>query len=430
MAWSRSSLRPWKAVSLFSIALGGAFSGACSVDTEGLFGDATGGVGGTGQGGATNDTSSMTTASMTTDVTTTGSMSTVTSTAAGAMCGNDALDPGEECDGAALGGATCADLGFTNPAGTKCTASCTLDYGDCLNVCGNGQIEPNEDCDDGNTSELLDGCSKTCKALGTSCAAAVPVALSLGTTKIAGTTALADDTFQSQNAMGCMDTTGGDLVLAISPTEAGFVTAWLPRASTSFDSVLYVRNTCDDAASQALCNDNYLQGGSNNDDGGELVSVYVPAGHTIYLFVDGYAGESGTFELSLDLSKGDNCADPVPLTVEGSSDIVLLGSTAGFANDASTTTTPCFGAGAGPDVVYQVTTASSDTYNFATSASFNSVTYARSSCGDSATQLVCDSPGLSNDSDVDVDATTNVPTYVWVDGTSGASGTYRLTISH
>ncbi|HTJ82818.1 MAG TPA: DUF4215 domain-containing protein, partial [Polyangiaceae bacterium] len=246
----------------------------CSVDTEGLFGDATGSGGG-GQGGNTSTTGSMTTDSTTTDSTTTGSMTTgsmttgsmttgsmttgsMTSTAAGAMCGDGTLDPGEECDGSDLGGANCTDLGFTNPSGAKCTATCTLDYGDCASVCGNGNVEPDEECDDGNTSSAYDGCSGTCHLLGTSCADAIPIALQLGTMTLSGSTTLVDDAFQPQQTMGCGDSSGGDLVFAISPATSGFVTAWLPRAATTFDSVAYIRQSCDDPTSQVLCNDNYV----------------------------------------------------------------------------------------------------------------------------------------------------------------------------
>jgi cysteine-rich repeat protein len=353
----------------------------------------------------------------------------MTSTAAGAMCGDGTLDPGEDCDGSDLGGANCTDLGFTNPSGAKCTATCTLDYGDCASVCGNGNVEPDEECDDGNTSGAYDGCSSTCHLLGTSCADAIPIALALGTMTLSGSTALVDDNFQPAQTMGCGDSSGGDLVFAISPATSGFVTAWLPRAATTFDSVAYIRQSCDDPTSQVLCNDNYVEGGSNNDDGGELVSVYVPQGQTIYLVIDGFQGQSGDFSLSLDLSKGDACSDPVPLTIEGSSDIVVLGNTQGFANDAAASAA-CGNAGAGPDAVYQVTTPVAGTYSFVATAGFNTVTYARSTCGDSGSQIACDAPLGTNDSNVDVTTQNNGAPFVWVDGTSGSAGNYRLTISH
>ncbi len=414
----------------------------CSIDTEGLFGDSTGsdGSGGAGttttassQGGAstatsTTDATSTTSTSTTTTTstsTTSTTTSTVTSTAAGAMCGDGTLNGMEDCDGADLGGADCTDLGFNNPQGMKCSDQCTLDSSGCKAVCGNGTIEPNEECDDGNTSDALDGCNATCHALGTTCMNAIPVNLALGTVTRSGTTDLSADHFQPGNQFGCDGATGNDLVFAITPGETGFLTAWLPKQNTSFDSVLYLRATCATPASQISCNDNFGMG----DNGGDVVSALVLAGQTVFLFVDGFQGDSGDFQLSLDLSKGDNCSDPVPVTVEGQGDITLLGSTTGFANDAASNAF-CTNAGGGGDVVYAVTTTNPATYTFATqTTTFNSVTYARSTCSDVGTQIACSSP-VGNDSSVDVTAQSNDLTFVWVDGTSNNVGAYRHVISH
>lgn len=63
----------------------------------------------------------------------------------GPSCGNGALDAGEDCDGTALGTATCASEGFT--AGTLgCNADCTFDTSACTE-CGNGTLEDGESCD-------------------------------------------------------------------------------------------------------------------------------------------------------------------------------------------------------------------------------------------------------------------------------------------
>ena len=73
-------------------------------------------------------------------------------------CGNAALDPGEQCDGAALGGQTCKGLGYY--AGTlKCAATCAFDLAGC-HRCGDGVINGKEVCD----GKALGG--KTCKNSG------------------------------------------------------------------------------------------------------------------------------------------------------------------------------------------------------------------------------------------------------------------------
>jgi DNA-binding beta-propeller fold protein YncE len=66
----------------------------------------------------------------------------------GGACGNGVRDPGEECDGSDLGGATCGDGGCTG--GTpSCSSACTLDFSSCSGcpICGNGLKEGGEECD-------------------------------------------------------------------------------------------------------------------------------------------------------------------------------------------------------------------------------------------------------------------------------------------
>ena len=65
-------------------------------------------------------------------------------------CGDGAINvAGEQCDGADLGGESCASLGFV--AGTLgCTGGCALDTSACMTtLCGNGTIDAPEQCDGG-----------------------------------------------------------------------------------------------------------------------------------------------------------------------------------------------------------------------------------------------------------------------------------------
>lgn len=76
-------------------------------------------------------------------------------------CGNGALDPGEDCDGVNLGGASCAGLGLGG--GTLgCTSSCAFDTSSCdvVPTCGNSFIDIGEECD----GAELGG--QTCEGLG------------------------------------------------------------------------------------------------------------------------------------------------------------------------------------------------------------------------------------------------------------------------
>ena len=92
------------------------------------------------------------------------------------LCGNGAVDFGEECDGDDFDGEDCTTLGM-NGGSLGCTSACTFDVSACLG-CGNGQIEVGEVCDgsdlDGQTCEdegLISGtlaCAADCTGYDTS----------------------------------------------------------------------------------------------------------------------------------------------------------------------------------------------------------------------------------------------------------------------
>jgi hypothetical protein len=80
------------------------------------------------------------------------------------LCGNGAIDPGEDCDGDELGSATCQSLGQGFTGGALSCADCEFDTSQCTSdvpdPCGNGQLDDDEDCD----GDLLGG--STCESLG------------------------------------------------------------------------------------------------------------------------------------------------------------------------------------------------------------------------------------------------------------------------
>jgi len=78
-------------------------------------------------------------------------------------CGDGFVDPGEDCDGSQLNGATCTSLGFYKADGVlACNAQCRLDTTDCDTArCGDNLIQPErEDC------ESTDLGGKSCVSLG------------------------------------------------------------------------------------------------------------------------------------------------------------------------------------------------------------------------------------------------------------------------
>ena len=88
----------------------------------------------------------------------------------------------------------------------------------------------------------------------------------------------------------CGGANSGELVYRLDVPVA----ATLDIRSSGFDTILYVRSTCGDTATQIACNNNSTPPGG----GGSRIFRRFAAG-TYYIVVDGRGGRSGAFELSL-----------------------------------------------------------------------------------------------------------------------------------
>jgi len=232
-------------------------------------------------------------------------------------CGDGAVDAGEACDGADLGGQTCESLGFDG--GTlACSATCTLDESGCTSgpteVCGNGQDDNGNglsDCED-------PACAGEASCSGDSCSAPIPLADSMpassdttgGTETSSGTCTGPEGTPARVHAF----TAGGN------PGELGLLHIELESIT---DQGLYVRTDCADEASEVGCTDAYA-GGTN-----EVLDLPIEGGQTIYIYVDAWAipEDAGPYTLTAtwtllgdedicdDLEDNDldglpDCADP------------------------------------------------------------------------------------------------------------------------
>jgi cysteine-rich repeat protein len=79
------------------------------------------------------------------------------------VCGDAMIVGAETCDGANLGGFTCATVGFPMGGTLLCSPTCRLDSTSCASgPCGNGTVDPTEECDDANHL-ALDGCDAACR---------------------------------------------------------------------------------------------------------------------------------------------------------------------------------------------------------------------------------------------------------------------------
>ncbi len=308
--------------------------------------------------------------------------------ACAATCDGQLLEPGEPCDGANLGGHSCLDIGFGNAAGASCVG-CTVSYAGCAPFCGNNLVEPGEQCDDGNMAPG-DGCSDTCSLEGTTCANAIPIALAAGTTTLTG------DTIGGGNhAETTCASAANDRVYVVTPAVAGYLTASLTRATTAYQSVLYVSTNCNDGSpvTSVLCADSVDPIAAQPLFGGEVLSFQVQANSTYFVHVDGAkAADVGAYTLVLDLSTGIGCNDPVPLPLEPGSPMRVLGSTVGLVPSSAGT---C-GGNPGGEVVYSLTRAGGGPLTVATDAAltnYNSVLHARTTCNSQNTEVACSNNG-------------------------------------
>ena len=347
-----------------------------------------------------------------------------------AQCGNGNMEPGEQCDGPVGGLFSCTDFGFTNPTnGAPLCTNCAPDPSNCVAVCGNMDVEPTEGCDDGNT-DANDGCSASCQLEQDSCDLATPITQGFGTTQITGTTlSSAADLTTTSDDCG-VSASAKNKVYAVTVTEGGFLTAWIERAGTNFDTVLYARTTCDSDASEVLCSDSSLIEQNNFVGGGEVVSFPVADGTTIYLVVDGaFSTEEGDFALNVDLSTGQNCFDPIPLPIfAGTTQKVL-----GFTNGQTSTAAGDCGGSFTDDVVYELRRRTPTITNMEVTlppaeTSYDSLLHVRTQCGVSNSQVGCSDVNGNGGEQLNLAFVMNDTRFMWVDGDQ-ASGSYALTIT-
>ncbi len=244
----------------------------------------------------------------------------------------------------------------------------------------------------------------------------------------------------------------------------------LTAQATGFDTVLYLRSSCDDASTEEDCDDDSNPPGDRGSRFGETLEP-----GTYFLILDSYGNPGGgdyevelTFEeicpceagevrcdggtvqtcegagdacpdwvdtaacddgetcfdgACIEQSEGDTCADafviePVGQVIEG--DL-----SAGFGNDAEGS---C--GGAGPDAIYTFTL-TEPTLMTALMEGFDTVLHVRSACEDGETEFDCndDARGVDENGsllDVELGAGT---WFLFADGFNDDVGTYQLTLA-
>lgn len=208
-----------------------------------------------------------------------------------AGCGDGVIQPGEVCDGAALGGKTCADV--QGQAGTlACTSDCKLDVSKCS---GPEQCNDNEDNDkDGKTDCADPECAASCAD---PCASAV--VLTDGAT-MAGTT---NGHANTQDAScSSKQGSGPEVVYQFTATKAGVLDLTLTAPSANLG--LSARATCGVSMSEMGCADH-----AAGEDATERLKIAVTEGQLVFIVVQGYtSSDAGAFALSAE-NRAITCGD-------------------------------------------------------------------------------------------------------------------------
>ncbi len=164
----------------------------------------------------------------------------------------------------------------------------------------------------------------------------------------------------------------------------------IEASTTTHDGALYIRRNCTDAASEIVCNDDYI------DNRHSLLTATLDPG-TYYLFADGYAeGEQGAFTIRAQVAQlggapvpGDNCTSAQPLAPG-----TLRGSTMSAGADL---TGSCADSQDAPDLVYALNLSENSRVRVRpVRADMLVAMYIQSTCGDVASEVTCVAAGPRN----------------------------------
>ncbi len=327
--------------------------------------------------------------------------------------------------------------------------------------CGDGDVDPGEGCDDGNNMDG-DGCSALCEFEPTGpddvCPGEEimlsPVANDVQLGSIGGDTS----TVLPHYGATCGGSSS-DAVFVVTPDVSGQLTATL---TSDYDAVLHARTDCDDDATELACQDDGLASDA------EVVGFEVTAGVPVYLFVDGYGGETGNFTLDISVAtafcgngvaelpekcddgntaSGDGCGASCEIEPGGIADdcpgqTILLASNdplavrhIGLLGDTELMTTgisPSSCTGGGRQEVFAIVPDVDGHMTVQMVAEYDDATlYVRAECDLTATQLDCSEALEPNETlTLTVPVFANNAYYVFADGSSSTDdyGPYALDV--
>jgi|SRR5579883_2001298 len=255
----------------------------------------------------------------------------------------------------------------------------------------------------------------------------------------------AGGTFADSTAGYADDATGtcGGAGGADAVTSLTLATSWrtvtFDTAGSSYDTILYTRFTCANAASElpaagpcagAASSGSACSASPNGVPGAaRLVLCNLPPGVPLYTWLDS-TGAGGPYQLAVTLgapSTLNTCTDAGNL-LDGNNR-TFSATTVGHANNFSTSLSGCGdGGNTSPDAVFFLAVETGRTFTFTTTATFKHELYVRAG-GCNGPDLVCGASSGGGTTSAMV-APTLVPGlyFVVVDGRGGATGTFTLNV--
>jgi hypothetical protein len=186
-----------------------------------------------------------------------------------------------------------------------------------------------------------------------------------------------------------------------------------------FDAVLYVRkDECGDAEAEVACNDDV-----GHERKSRIDEVFEPG--TYYVFVDGYASESGAFHMTVALADTPTLAEVCQRARPLASGLPNLGTTGGSFDFAHAS---CGDSAKGPDNVHRLDVSQRSRVRVVLhSDEFAPVVHLRRACADEASEIGCANTGGTDDDAAFVSVLDPGSYAVFVDGAEReASGRYSL----
>jgi cysteine-rich repeat protein len=284
-------------------------------------------------------------------------------------------------------------------------------------VCGDGFAELGvEACDDGNSVED-DACTNTCTVntpIDTGCPGTAATVMPGNDVTLGGDTSTSQD-----NYVGSCGGDAPDVVFAITASASGLLNIGMIAVNDDLDPVLYVRDSDCEGGAELGCADATFSGGY------EELNLAATAGHTYYVFADGYGGSAGEFLVSATLLTqvpGDDCPG-LTIPVDATNTYTVSGNTS-VANPDRVGTGACSSAST-KEIVYKVVAPASGKLFVSVDPSYDASVYIRTACTSPSTQVACaETAGVGGLEVASTTVTAGSTYYVFVDGKNGSSGAY------